>query len=267
MTNYADRQEYLQNLVDDLKLRNNSQHITVRQIQHREKTREDFGIIKKAMKPRSSKGIQYLDVPDNLNIDTWIRVTDPAQIAKSLLTQNKKHFGQADLTPFAQTPLLTVFGYQGVNKAATNIIEDKEIPQETMGENQYINKFLEKLSSGKLIQVTDEITFEEFRIGLQKWNEKTTTSPSGRHLGHYKLLLNLNVYNSDLQKENLSESILKVYYNIIMTAIKLGQPVERWKNITTCMIEKIPGVSQIDKLRVIHIFEADYNLILKIMWS
>jgi hypothetical protein len=33
------------------------------------------------------------------------------------------------------------------------------------------------------------------------------------------------------------------------------------------MIEKIPGVSRLDKLRVIHLFEADYNLILKIMWS
>jgi hypothetical protein len=71
----------------------------------------------------------------------------------------------------------------------------------------------------------------------------------------------------DQQKENLSESILKVYYNIVTTAIKLGQPVERWKHITTCMIEKTPGVSRLDKLRVIHIFEADYNLILKIMWS
>jgi hypothetical protein len=33
------------------------------------------------------------------------------------------------------------------------------------------------------------------------------------------------------------------------------------------MIKKKPGVSRLDKLRVIHIFEADYNLILKVMWS
>jgi hypothetical protein len=219
------------------------------------------------MKPRSSKGIQYLDIPDDNNNDTWIRVTDPVLIAEKLITRNIKHFGQADQTPFAQAPLSTVFGYKGVNQAATDIIENQVVPNDIVGENEYINKFLEKLSSGKLIQVTDEITFDEFKIGLQKWNEKTTTSPSGRHLGHYKLLLNLNVFDSELQRENLSDSILKVYYNIVMTAIKLGQPVDRWKNITTCMIEKVPGVSRLDKLRVIHIFEADYNLILKIMWS
>jgi hypothetical protein len=33
------------------------------------------------------------------------------------------------------------------------------------------------------------------------------------------------------------------------------------------MIEKSPGVSRLDKLRVIQIFAADYNLILKVMWS
>jgi hypothetical protein len=33
------------------------------------------------------------------------------------------------------------------------------------------------------------------------------------------------------------------------------------------MIEKKSGVARIDKLHEIHIFEADYNLILKVMWS
>jgi hypothetical protein len=266
-TNEKERQEYLQSLVDDLKKRNNSQHITVKQLLHREKSRIDFGVIKKAMKPRTSKGIQYLDIPDAHSPNTWIRITNPTIIEDRLLTRNIEHFGQAKDTLFAKAPLSKVFGYQGVNQAATQIIEHGAIPEDIAGENTYINKFLDKLSSGKVIEVADTITFEEFKTGLQKWKEKTTTSPLGRHLGHYKLLLNLNIYESEQQKENLSESILKVYYNIAMTAIKLGQPVDRWKNITTCMIEKTPGVSRLDKLRVIHIFEADYNLILKIMWS
>jgi hypothetical protein len=33
------------------------------------------------------------------------------------------------------------------------------------------------------------------------------------------------------------------------------------------MIEKIPGCSKINKLRVIHLYEADYNLILQIIWA
>jgi hypothetical protein len=33
------------------------------------------------------------------------------------------------------------------------------------------------------------------------------------------------------------------------------------------MIEKQPGCPRINKLRVIHLFEADYNLLLKIIWA
>jgi hypothetical protein len=52
-----------------------------------------------------------------------------------------------------------------------------------------------------------------------------------------------------------------------MIAIKLENPVKQCKQITTCMIKKVPGVSRIDKLRVINLYKADYNLILKIMWA
>jgi hypothetical protein len=60
---------------------------------------------------------------------------------------------------------------------------------------------------------------------------------------------------------------MRIYCNIAMTSIELGYPLKRQQQITTCMIEKTAGVSGIDRLRVIHLFEADYNLILKVMWS
>jgi hypothetical protein len=66
---------------------------------------------------------------------------------------------------------------------------------------------------------------------------------------------------------NLGEMILKTMYNIMMCAIELGSPLSRWTKITTCMIEKVPGVSKINELQVIHLFEADYNLLLKCMWA
>jgi hypothetical protein len=52
-----------------------------------------------------------------------------------------------------------------------------------------------------------------------------------------------------------------------MIEANVGKSLEKWCNISTCMIEKNIGNPQIDKLRVIHIYEADYNLILKIMWA
>jgi hypothetical protein len=36
--------------------------------------------------------------------------------------------------------------------------------------------------------------------------------------------------------------------------------LERWQSSMTSMIKKAPGNSKINKLRVIHLYEADYNL-------
>jgi hypothetical protein len=52
-----------------------------------------------------------------------------------------------------------------------------------------------------------------------------------------------------------------------MTANMFRKPVSRWTEITVCMIEKVPGCSRTNRLRVFHLYEADCNLILKIMWA
>jgi hypothetical protein len=33
------------------------------------------------------------------------------------------------------------------------------------------------------------------------------------------------------------------------------------------MIEKVPGNPKINKFQVIHLYEADYNLLLKVIWA
>jgi hypothetical protein len=41
-----------------------------------------------------------------------------------------------------------------------------------------------------------------------------------------------------------------------------GFTLKRWTKVINVMIYKQPGVYLIDKLRVIHLFEADYNFII-----
>ena len=48
---------------------------------------------------------------------------------------------------------------------------------------------LNKLNDGKqLPKISSTITQHEFIIGMRKWKERTSTSPSSRHLGHYRVL-------------------------------------------------------------------------------
>jgi hypothetical protein len=127
---------------------------------------------------------------------------------------------------------------------------------------------IDKLGDGfNLKEISNEVSFEEFKTALAKWKKCTTTSPSGRHLGHYKLLLRLNTIDDNNDKINISENILYVYFSILKISLAWGISIKRWQNISTCMIEKIKGNPLFDKIPVIHSFEADYNLFLKIIWS
>jgi hypothetical protein len=57
-----------------------------------------------------------------------------------------------------------------------------------------------------------------------------------------------------------------VYHKIASAVTKWGASLHRWQQSLTSMIEKVPGCPKINKLRVIHLYEADYNLILTILW-
>jgi hypothetical protein len=195
-------------------------------------------------------------------------IYDYVVMTKYLLERNKNHFSQAKNTPFTINPIKSIYGYKGTNTKSCELIADKVFPEEIKTLEEATIQVLEMLSSGKkCIDIEEKISFEEFKKGLEKWKERTTTSPSGRHLGHYKLLLRLPVYIDDKKQVNISEHLLFLYYQVATLASKLGETLNRWTIVSTCMIEKIMGNPRIDKLRVIHLFEADYNLLLKIVWA
>ena len=59
---------------------------------------------------------------------------------------------------------------------------------------------------------------------------------------------------------------MTIHANILNTAITSGIPLDRWTKVTSSMISKLEGQARIDKLRIIHGYEADYNGLLKIEW-
>jgi hypothetical protein len=46
-----------------------------------------------------------------------------------------------------------------------------------------------------------------------------------------------------------------------------GFAPERWTRSVTSLIEKEEGMPYLTRLRVIHLFEADYNLFIKIIYG
>jgi len=109
--------------------------------------------------------------------------------------------------------------------------------------------------------------------GFKKWPEATTTSPSGRHLGIYKSLAkhfpppkdktNPTPNNEPDDPIQSGTDILKLIISMMSLAVKHTHTYDRWRTIWTLLLEKDAGNPTIDRLRTIHLYEADYNLLLK----
>jgi len=110
-------------------------------------------------------------------------------------------------------------------------------------------------------EISSEITEGDYIDGFKKWTESTSTSPSGRHLGHYKAIV------SNPLKEERELNFIELYVKVINIPLKYGFAPSRWCNSITVMIEKDPGSPRIERLRIIHLFEADYNFCLKQLWG
>jgi len=106
----------------------------------------------------------------------------------------------------------------------------------------------------------------DFKLLVKVWPEQTTTSPSGQHLGVYKSLL------KDLPPSNPPPDykpcmhgidIMCYIYHLLKLGLQHTHAYERWKVIWNMYLEKILGSQYINHIQTLHLFEADYNLLLK----
>ena len=92
---------------------------------------------------------------------------------------------------------------------------------------------------------------------MQAWREWITTSPSGRHLGHYKSLFTVidKSLEYDYRKElkEIQGRIAGCYVTILNYTIQHNYSYKRWNQILNFMIYKEQGNVKIHQLQVIHI--------------
>jgi hypothetical protein len=64
-----------------------------------------------------------------------------------------------------------------------------------------------------------------------------------------------------------AESILQVIHSLTSTAAHFGFYLQRWTQVVNVMIYKKTGVIELNKLCVIHLFEADFNLLVGVFFG
>ena len=98
------------------------------------------------------------------------------------------------------------------------------------------------------------ISTHDFQKGFKKLPDKTSSSPSGCGVTHYKLLA---------KDKGLSHILARA---ITLPFQHCFSPT-RWRTVNQFMLEKEPGNPLITKLRVIQLLEANMNFAFRLLWG
>ena len=142
------------------------------------------------------------------------------------------------------------------NDNIQNAIQDGtfEIPTSIPMEAQQLIKQMRRPTCIKCY-IPSTTTLQDFRQFIKKTKEKTSSSPSGRHYGHYATLLKAD------------PEYLRVIHGILELALAHNIILDRWKTTHTTLLDKNPGNPWIHRLRAIHIVEGDLQFIAKYFYS
>jgi hypothetical protein len=265
-----------------------------------------FGRIQAAVKPLSSAALTKVQLANEsmhvhpitgqeVKLQQVQTIDTKLELEAAIIEQNKHHFAQAQGTSFTQPPLSHIGSSNGYNIFHGDAGNDIVLPNSALVETQIVLDILRDRSKLPPPSWSAAVSFDEFVSALLHWRESTVTSPSGRHLGMYRSLVTAYCDSSgefsklpddipDLDSapnvndgaslpapptdtQEMAASILQLIYGLAMTAARLGVYLQRWTQVVNVMIYKKPGCIEFDKLRVIHLFEADFNLLVGLFFG
>jgi hypothetical protein len=247
-----------------------------------------FGNIKHALRPCTQSSLSKVHVTTSLtsiNPDTGetektnhVQVIDAkAELEAHILERNKRHFTQAKGTPFTQHPLKEMHAGNAQSYFDASG-QPLGLPAGTFPETTSVLQLLREAMEDIPPSIPTTIAFDNFVTAFLHWNEHTSTSPSDRHLGLYKSLPTAHCDSGgefdDVEKDSmipstkmLATAILEAIHNIATCVAERGLYLQRWIYVINVMIYKKAGVLELDELRVIHLFEADFNLLVGMIFG
>jgi hypothetical protein len=101
-------------------------------------------------------------------------------------------------------------------------------------------------------QATTEITTDDFISCYQHTHEKTSSSPSGQHVGHYKAACR-------------DPTIAYLHSKMMSIPFMAGFATQRWRKVIEVMLQKDPGCPRIHRLQIIALLESDFNQAVRIL--
>ena len=186
------------------------------------------------------------------DIHEWERVESRKEIESMLIQWMNLHSAQS-----RDSPLTSIKWRKKLNdlKFRSAILSGSYTYD--VNERQEINEMFQIMQKYDITTtIPFEYTYREFLTFIRNCKEKSSSSPSGRHLGHLKAL--------SLMPD---QTLLEVIHGILTLSMKHCVPLKRYCQVVTTLLEKEHRAPKIHRLRPITIVEAELNAISKSYWS
>ena len=192
-------------------------------------------------------------VRNGSDVKTWERIDDRETLEKVIIEWQTLYFGQSKNTPLASKRWEEKLNN---DEFQNEVLEDK-ISWENEEEERETIEFLHAMRRVKNVkEVPFVYSYQQFRNMIKKTKENKTASPSGRHWGHYKALIEME-----------DDTMLHIIFKIMNMLMKSGEILHRYSKVSITLLEKDTGSPKIHRLRPVCIVEAELNCIAKHHWS
>ena len=219
---------------------------------YQERNRSDFRQVKGVLGRLRGGAITAIQIKQN---GMYIEKTTKEDVERHTMDMCEQRFRLTENTPPMQEPLRSELGLLGQTEAAQQILAGTyECPD---GVDDYTRSFIDSLVACAPAQepkISCKITKDDYQSFWKKCNERTSSSISGLHYGHYKAAVDSD-YLSELHAIQLQINV------------RAGHSLKRWQKGLSCMLEKVLGVIVVDKLRAILLMEADFNMYNGLMFA
>jgi hypothetical protein len=235
----------------------------LKQLQFREKMRRLYKKISYTLQPPTQLGLSHKEMPDTSAINQrfgdpahpktwqgpWRTITGPTGIAQVVKLMNIQQYNQAFHTPFGSGPLANAIGRSADTETSQQLLAGDlaSIPLASLMP-ETVNILNTLASSQPTISLETPITITEsdFIAMYKSLHEDTSSSPSGRHVGHYKAILN-------------DSHLVTLHATMMSLPFAHGFIPPRWTKVTDIMLQKEQNNSRCHRRRIIALFESDLN--------
>ena len=224
-----------------------------------ETTRQVFGHLRRIVKPSEHSSLSKVLVPPESMSDgeyssykitqatdpssiLWETIVSREEMERHILQYNRDSFRAASESPCGHGIVHDALSYTSLSPESESILSGM-VPPELSGDDVYLRELLASFAIPDRVTkhgtITSDISATDVLGCFKGWKESTSTSPSGRHLGHYKALIQ-------------HPTLLHCFVQFMNIVVARGIAIPRWCNATNVMIEKDPGKPCIHRLRIIH---------------